>query len=95
MGNIKRNYSASFKAKVALDIIQNPDSLTAICSKHSVHPSQGRRWKLRVIAGLSELFSNPLSNEVKQKDELIDALYKQVGQLKVELDWLKKKMESI
>lgn len=92
MGNIKRSHPASFKAKIALDLIQEIDPISVICSKYSIHPTQARRWKNQAIEGLSVIFEDKLKPELKEKDELIEELYKQVGQLKVEHDWLKKKV---
>ena len=92
MGNIKRSHPASFKAKVALDLIKEVDSLAAIASKYAIHPTQARQWKMQMLDNIEALFSDKPSTALKEKDELIDELYKQIGQLKVELDWLKKKL---
>lgn len=89
---IKRNHSPSFKAKVALDIIREIDTVSAICSKYSIHPTQAGQWKNLAMTGLETTFTDKTSNALKAKDEMIDELYKQIGQLKVELDWLKKKL---
>jgi transposase-like protein len=91
MGNIKRHHSASFKAKVALDLIREVDSVAAICSKYGIHPTQAGKWKQQLLANVENLFSNKPSGAIQEKDEIIDELYKQIGQQKVELDWLKKK----
>lgn len=92
MGNIKRSHPAAFKAKVALDLIREIDSLAAIASKYSIHPTQARQWKVQLLNNIEALFSDKPSTSLKEKDELIDRLYGQIGQLKVELDWLKKKL---
>ena len=77
---------------MALDLIREADTMTALCSKYSVHPTQAGRWKQQALAGLETLFSGKVDNDLKAKDEMIEELYKQIGQLKVELDWLKKKL---
>jgi transposase-like protein len=92
MGNIKRSHPAAFKAKVALDLIKEVDSLAAVASKYSIHPTQARQWKMQMLNNIEALFSDKPSSALKEKDELIDQLYRQIGQLKVELDWLKKKL---
>lgn len=92
MGNIKRQHSAFFKAKVALDLIKEIETIPAICSRYSIHPTQARRWKSQALEGLPVIFEDKIKPELKEKDELIEELYKQVGQLKVECDWLKKKV---
>lgn len=93
MGNIKRLHSAAFKAKVAMELLSDKESMTAICSKYSIHPTQARRWKDHALEVLQLSFTDKRNSELKAKDELIEELYKQIGQLKVELDWLKKKMQ--
>lgn len=91
MGNIKRKHSAAFKAKIALELIKENGTIAQICSKYSIHPSQATAWKKQVLDSLGIIFTEKPKSELKEKDELIEELYKQVGQLKVELDWLKKK----
>jgi len=90
MGNIK--HSNSSKVKLALEMIKGAEPVSAICSRYGVHPSQAHKWKSQAIEGLEIIFSDKPSSVLKEKNELIDELYKQVGQLKVELDWLKKKV---
>jgi putative transposase len=93
MSNIKRRkFSAPFKAKVALEIIKDKEPASVICSKHSIHPAQASQWKDNALKSMTAGFDNKPAIEAKKKDDLIDELYKQVGQLKVELDWLKKNM---
>lgn len=94
MGNIKRRHSSSFKVKVALEMIKDAESISSICSKHSIHPSQAHKWKNQAIEGLQVIFTGKPTTALKEKNELIEELYKQIGQLKVELDWLKKKSEQ-
>lgn len=92
MPNIKRNHSAGFKAKVALELIKEIDKISSICSKYSIHPTQAGKWKQQALSGLEASFTGKTTDIIKSKDETIDELYKQIGQLKVELDWLKKKL---
>ena len=92
MSTIKRLFPASFKAKVALDLIREIDTAAALCSKYGIHPTQAGKWKQQALAGLEIGFSGKPADELKAKDDMIDELYKQIGQLKVELDWLKKKL---
>jgi len=66
--------------------------LTELSSQYSVHPEQIRRWRKVLTEGITGLFeSKENGKERADKNKLIDELYKQIGQLKVELDWLKKK----
>lgn len=97
MGNIqKRTHSASFKTKVALELIQEKDTTSSICSRYAIHPTQARSWKAQAMETLQSGFAGiSRNNELKQRDQLIDELYKEIGQLKVELDWLKKKFSHV
>jgi len=90
MGKIKHSNSA--KVKLALEMIKGIEPVSAICSRNGVHPSQAHKWKAQAIEGLENIFSGKPDGALKEKNELIDELYKQVGQLKVELDRLKKKL---
>jgi len=92
MGNIKRKHPSSFKVKVALEMIKDAEPVANICSKYFIHASQAHKWKKQAVEGLQFIFTDKPSLELKEKNELIEELYRQVGQLKVELDWLKKKV---
>lgn len=94
MGNIKRHHPPAFKAKVALELIQETDTIAAICSKYSIHPTQAGIWKQQALTGLAAIFAGTRDTNLKHKDQLVEHLYQQIGQLKVELDWLKKKVGS-
>ena len=92
MGNIKKRHSPAFKAKVALEAIRGADSISVICSRYQVHPTQINRWKEKALESMAAGFDNRSAAQEKEKDELIEELYKQIGQSKVEMDWLKKNM---
>ena len=92
MGTIKRSFTPAFKAKVALDLIREADTIAALCSKYGIHPTQAGKWKQTALAGMELGFSDTPVRELKAKDLVIEELYKQIGQLKVEMDWLKKKL---
>ena len=86
----QRPYTAAFKAKVALELLKREGELSQVCAQYQIHPTQARRWKRQALEGLELLFSAKLDDELKAKNQLIEELYKQIGQLKVEHDWLKK-----
>lgn len=94
MTRIRRSLSPNFKAKIALELIRESNSVAATCSKFGIHPAQAGKWKQQGVKGMELVFSDKASDTLKKKDETIDELYKQIGQLKVELDWLKKKLET-
>lgn len=89
---IKRVHSAEFKTTVILELLRENETLSQVSSKFGIHPTQVRRWKERALEILKTSFNDAtVSEQLKEKDSLIEELYKQIGQLKVELDWLKKK----
>lgn len=89
--SIKKSYTAKFKAKVAIEAIKEEESTNELSSRFEVHSSQIRRWKNTAIDEMPSLFKEAVGKGKGNEDKLIDELYKQIGQLKVELDWLKKK----
>lgn len=92
MGNIKRHHAPKFKAEVALELMKETDTIAAICSRHGIHPTQAGVWKQQALAGLTAIFAATPDADAKRQAQLIEQLYQQIGQLKVELDWLKKKV---
>ena len=87
----QRRYDSRFKAQVALEAIRNRQTISQIASQYGVHPNQVSKWKKRALEGLVELFSDGKERREKDQQQLIDELYRQIGKLKVELDWMKKK----
>lgn len=88
--SVKKSYTAEEKAKVAIEAIKAELTLSQIATKYSVHPTQINKWKIVARNGILEALKNPSKKELPH-DSLVDELYMQIGQLKVELDWLKKK----
>ena len=87
----RRTFSAEFKAKVALEAIKGQHTLAEIGSRYGVHPNVVGQWKKALVEHASEAFSDSASKDRAADEELKAQLYQQIGQLKVELDWLKKK----
>jgi transposase-like protein len=92
MGKTKKTYTPVFKANVALEALKETETIGQLSSKYSVHPTQIQKWKEKLKDNIAGLFGSGISNELKDKDQLIERLYKQIGQLTVELDWVKKKL---
>lgn len=86
----KKRYTAAFKAKVALEAIKGQKTLSEIASEFEVHPNQVSQWKRQLRDGLEDVFSDPRRSGRSEEKEK-DRLYQEIGRLKVELDWLKKK----
>lgn len=91
MENLRKKHTPSFKAKVALEAIKEQKTSAELASQYQVHPGQIRNWKATAAKGLIDLFSDKRKSRDQDQEELIQELYRQIGQLKVDLDWLKKK----
>jgi transposase-like protein len=89
--NLRRKHTPSFKAKVALEAIKEQKTSAELASQYQVHLGQIRNWKAIAAKGLIDLFSDKKKSRDQDQEELIQELYRQIGQLKVDLDWLKKK----
>jgi putative transposase len=87
----RRRHSAEFKAKVALEAIRAERTVNELAGFYQVHPVQIAAWKRRALEGLQELFADGRHAQGRSDDELKAQLYQQIGELKVELDFLKKK----
>lgn len=93
MRSLRSKYPPAFKAKVALEAIKEEKTSAELSSQYQVHPGQIRNWKATLKQGATDLFNGNRKNTKDNKDNLIEELYKQIGQLKVELDWLKKNLD--
>jgi transposase-like protein len=91
MKNKRRNHSAQFKAKVALEAAKGDKTMAELASRFEVHPNQITKWKRQLLESLPAIFSRSRQKDKQKQDDLTEYLYQQIGQLKVELDWLKKK----
>ena len=87
----KKRYTAAFKSKVALEALKGQKTLSEIASEYEIHPNQVSQWKRQLRDGIETVFTDPSrSNRSDEKEK--DKLYQEIGRLKVELDWLKKKL---
>lgn len=86
----RRKFSASFKAKVALEAIKERDTIQQLASKYEVHPNQISIWKKEFLAGAEAIFSGELPARKGDEDKEKDRLYGKIGQLQIEVDFLKK-----
>jgi transposase-like protein len=91
MPRTRKNHPPSLKAKVAVEAIKAHKTAAQIAQVFGVHPTQVGGWKKQALAGLPDIFGNGREQVRQQTDVERDELYKQIGQLKVELDFLKKR----
>lgn len=89
---MRKKYSPKQKAKVAISAIQGEKTMAELSSSYEIHRDQIQKWKKVVLEGAEGLFGTSQSRNPKENEKLIDELYRQIGQLKVENEWLKKKV---
>ena len=91
MPNTRKNHPPSLKAKVAIEAIKGHKTAAQIAQIFAVHPTQVGGWKKQAMDGLPDIFGNGREQMRQESDAERDELYRQIGQLKVELDFLKKR----
>ena len=87
----RKQYNADFKARVALEALKGYKTVNELASTYSVHTTQITKWKKHLQSELPHIFSTRRQKREHEHEDLQAQLYQQIGQLKVELDWLKKK----
>ena len=93
MSKKRRQHSPEFKAKVALAAIKNEETIAEIAQRFGVHPTMVTSWKKALLESAGDIFGKN-QNKRKQTDSKIDELHRQIGELKVENDFLSRKLGS-
>ena len=88
----RRSFRAEMKARISLEAIKGQKTIQEIASHYGVHPNQVTNWKRQATEGAPTLFTDRRSQPDTSAEALKAELYQQIGQLQVELDWLKKKV---
>ena len=91
MSTQRKQYSAEFKARVALEALKGLKTVNELASTYGVHPTQIAHWKHRLQKEIADIFSVRRDKRERDQEAFQAQLYQQIGQLKVELDWVKKK----
>ena len=95
----KRTFSAEFKAKVVLEVLKGEKELNTIAQENEIAPNQIRNWKSEFLENAALVFDNKKDKEYKEKalmhEQETDKLYKTIGQLTTQVDWLKKKSAEL
>ncbi len=87
----RKSFTSKFKAKVAIEALKGHQTVNQLAAEFDVHPSQVNAWKKLLLESSSDVFGNGRKKQAESHEEEKDKLYNQIGRLKVEVDWLKKK----
>ena len=91
MGRQRKQYTGAFKAKIALEAIKGQRTVQELATAHGVHPNQITTWKKHLLESAEDLFSGARERRDVADEQEKDELYRQIGKLQVQLDWLQKK----
>jgi transposase len=91
MARIRRRFSAEFKCKVALAALRGELTVAQLAGQYQVHPHQVTAWKRQALGTLPQVFGPAPQQEQARRQELVEELYGQIGRLKMEVEFLKKK----
>jgi transposase-like protein len=94
MAGKRKTHSAAFKAQVALAALKGDKTINELASQHEVHPTLIHGWKKQLLSGAETVFTSGAKTTGPPEDKTAE-LYEQIGRLKVELDWVKKKAASL
>ena len=92
---MRKNHDGSFKAKVALEALKGEKTMAQLSSEFGVHVNQIRQWRQKLLEELPGLFSDRRQKQDKEGEDMTSELYRQIGQLKVELEGVKKKSQLL
>ncbi len=87
----RKKFTSKFKAKVAIEALKGHQTVNQIATEFDVHPSQVNTWKKQLLEESVDIFSKGRKQQTDNAEEEKEKLYSQIGRLKVEVDWLKKK----
>jgi transposase len=91
MSRKRRQHGRDFKAQVALAAVREDQTVQQLAKRFTIHPSQIQEWKRRLVDGAKELFQTAQEKKAEGEEPDVAELYEQIGRLKMELEWLKKK----
>lgn len=87
----RRQFTSQFKFKVALEAIKELKTVSEVASQYSVHPTQVRKWRKQLMTEGPAVFGNNITRQLQEHEAREAELFEQIGRLKMELEWLKKK----
>ncbi|GMU94253.1 MAG: hypothetical protein AMXMBFR4_33110 [Candidatus Hydrogenedentota bacterium] len=92
MGQTRKRHSKEFKAKVALEAVKGVQSLSELAARYKLHPTQITQWKKQLMENAPGAFERGRSGGELNAEDLTAPLYQEIGRLKMEVDYLQKKL---
>ena len=92
---MRKKFEAGLKAKVAIEALRGEKTIAELSSEYGVHPNQISKWKQDLILGAAGVFTKESKEKANTLEEEKDKLFKNIGKLQVENDWLKKKLDLL
>jgi len=89
----RRKFTSEYKTKVVLESLKESSSIQELAQKFNLHPQQIRNWKREFLSKASEVFKSPKRDKKSEEEKEKDTLFKAIGQLKIENDFLKKRLK--
>ena len=91
----RRRFTAAFKARVVRAALREDKTLAQLAKEYQVHPNQITEWKRQALEALPEVFGRKRKQEHHDQQALVDRLYRQIGELQVDVNWMKKKSREL
>ena len=88
----RRAFTEKFKAEVALEAVRGMKTLAELATEYKIHPNQISKWKKHLVANASDLYLKGTNENALSEEELTAPLYEEIGRLKMDVKWLKKKL---
>lgn len=95
MGQKRRTFSSEFKSRVARAALREDRTLAQLAGEFGVHVNQITEWKKQAIDSLPDIFGKKHKHDQQDNQQLIDRLYRQIGELQVDVNWMKKKSREL
>ena len=88
----RRAFTEKFKAEVALDAVRGMKTLAELATEYKIHPNQISKWKKHLVANAADLYLKGANENILSEEDLTAPLYEEIGRLKMDVKWLKKKL---
>ena len=92
---MRKKHNTKFKARVALEAIKGEKTIAEIASEYRIHPNMVTLWKKKALSNMSQVFEKVDNKKDKDLEKEKDLLYKTIGKMKIENEWLKKKLDHL